>query len=172
MGGIRSVPRAVVSVEHASFRVPKHLEHLGLPPAWLETHHGWDPGAALVGRLLARALVVPLHLARWSRLVADVNRSAFHQRVVPATTGGRRVPANQDLDPRDRRERVARYWQPYRDAVESDLDRAVRTGWTVGSRPPAIACAATSPTRGWRMGFACGCAPNGRHPATSAWKSR
>ncbi|MHC4895924.1 MAG: N-formylglutamate amidohydrolase [Planctomycetota bacterium] len=127
MGGIRSVPRAVVSVEHASFRVPKHLEHLGLPPAWLETHHGWDPGAALVGRLLARALVVPLHLARWSRLVADVNRSAFHQRVVPATTGGRRVPANQDLDLRDRRERVARYWQPYRDAVESDLDRAVAT---------------------------------------------
>jgi len=78
-----------------------------------------------VGRLLARALGAPLHLSRWSRLVADVNRSAFHPRVVPRTTGGRRVPANHDLDPAERRERIARYWQPYRDAVEEDLDRAV-----------------------------------------------
>jgi len=125
MGKKSSVPRAVVSVEHASSRVPKRLQHLGLPPAWLQTHHGWDLAAAVVGRLLARALGAPLHLGRWSRLVADVNRSACHPRVVPRTTGGRRVPANHDLDPGDRRQRIARYWQPYRDAVEADLDRAV-----------------------------------------------
>ncbi len=125
MGGKNSVPLAVVSVEHASNRVPKRLRNLGLPAAWLETHHGWDPGAAVVGRLLARALGVPLHLGRWSRLVADVNRSTFHPRVVPRTTGGRRVPANHDLDPMARRERIARFWQPYRDAVEADLDRAI-----------------------------------------------
>lgn len=125
MGGKSSVPRVVVSVEHASPRVPKQLEDLGLPLALLRSHHGWDPGAAVVGRLLARALGAPLHLGRWCRLVADVNRSAFHPRVVPRTTGGRRIPANHDLGAKDRRARIARYWQPYREAVEADLDRAV-----------------------------------------------
>lgn len=127
MGGKSSVPRVVVSVEHASLKVPRDLGNLGLPRAWLQSHHGWDPGAAAVGRLLAGALGAPLHLGRWSRLVADVNRSAFHPRVVPRTTGGRRIPANQDLGPKERRERIARYWQPYREAVEADLDRAVAT---------------------------------------------
>lgn len=119
------MPRVVVSVEHASCKVPRRLGTLGLPPAWLESHHGWDPGAAIVGRRLARALGATLHLGRWSRLVADANRSSFHPRVVPRTTGGRRIPANHDLGRSERRERIARYWQPYREAVEADLDRVV-----------------------------------------------
>lgn len=125
MGGRRSVPGVVVSVEHASFRVPKPLDHLGLPPAWLQTHVGWDPGAAATGRLLAGALGAPLHLGRWTRLLVDLNRSASHPDVVPRSAYKRRVPANHDLSPQQRRQRIARYWQPYRDAVEADLDRAV-----------------------------------------------
>ena len=126
MGRKRSVPGVVVSVEHASCRVPRRLDHLGLPPAWLRTHRAWDPGAGLVGRLLARALGAPLHLGRWSRLVADLNRSVFHPDVVPRHAGTRRVPANHGLTRQERGERLARYWQPYRDAVEADLDRAVQ----------------------------------------------
>ncbi|MEE2888554.1 MAG: N-formylglutamate amidohydrolase [Planctomycetota bacterium] len=115
----------VVSVEHASARVPARLEGLGLPDSWLQTHHGWDPGAALVGRFLARRFGVPLHLGRWSRLVADLNRSSFHPRVVPKTTGTRSIPANQDLSSAARQQRLAGYWLPYRTAVEADLDRVV-----------------------------------------------
>ena len=118
----------VVTVEHAANRVPAELRNLGLPAKWLESHHGWDPGAAVVGRAVARAFRAPIHLGRWSRLVADLNRSAHHRRVIPLRLSGdgRGIPANESLDRDGRRRRLARYWRPYREAVELDLDGAVR----------------------------------------------
>ena len=116
----------VISVEHASNCVPKHLNQLGLPQKWFDSHHGWDPGAAIVGRMLAKAMDAPLHLGRWSRLVADLNRSFFHVRVIPPcfSHGGRRIPGNQ-LTREEREERLRRYWWPWRRAVERDLDDAI-----------------------------------------------
>ena len=126
MIGVIPVPD-VVSVEHASPDVPARLADLGLPARWFGTHHAWDPGAALVGARIARAFGAPLHRGRWSRLVADLNRSADHPRAVPATLepGGRRIPANAGLDESERAARLARYWVPYRAAVEHDLDRVI-----------------------------------------------
>lgn len=98
---------------------------LGVSDSWLQTHHGWDPGAARVGRYLARRFGVPLHLGRWSRLVADLNRSSNHPRVIPKTAGNRSIPANQDLPGAVRQQRIDGYWLPYRSAVEADLDRVV-----------------------------------------------
>lgn len=122
-----STAQVVVSVEHASNSVPAVLDGLGLPRKWLDSHHGWDPGAATVGKMLANALGAPLHLGRWSRLVADLNRSFFHERVIPPcfSHGGRRIPRNFALDRKGREERLRRYWWPWRRAVERDLDRAI-----------------------------------------------
>ena len=89
--------QVVVSVEHASPRVPAGLDGLGLSARFLASHHGWDPGAAEVGRDLARGIGAPLHLGRWSRLVADLNRSARHPRVIAQTSGYRRIPGNTGL---------------------------------------------------------------------------
>lgn len=115
----------VVSVEHASLRVPAALGDLDLPASFLDSHHAWDPGAAAVGRHLAREFAAPLHLGRWSRLVADLNRSSSHPRVIPRDSGDRRIPRNENLARRDRRDRLDRYWSPYRSAVEADLDACV-----------------------------------------------
>jgi len=125
LGDLVRSDQIVVSVEHASARVPAGLHQLGLSDSWLQTHHGWDPGAAAVGRYLARRFAAPLHLGRWSRLVADLNRSASHPRVVPKSTGRRAILVNQDLSSEARRQRLNRYWSPYREAVEADLDRVV-----------------------------------------------
>jgi predicted N-formylglutamate amidohydrolase len=117
--------QVVVSVEHASHAVPAGLGSLGLAAAYLKTHHGWDPGAANVARILAASCGAPLHLGRWTRLLADLNRSENHRWVVPKTSGGRPVPANAELSRAERLERLERYWLPYRAAVEADLDRRV-----------------------------------------------
>ena len=114
----------VVSVEHASCAVPAELRGL-VCGNWLRTHHGWDPGAPEVGRAVAKAFGAPLHLGRFTRLVADLNRSSNHRRVIPPTTGSRGIPGNAALDREGKAERLRRYWYPYRDAVEADLDRAV-----------------------------------------------
>ncbi len=118
-------------MEHASPRVPTALGTLGLPRSWFRSHHAWDPGAATVGRILARGLGAELHLGRWSRLVADLNRSAHHPRVVPRASGGRPIPANSGLTTAERRARLDRYWRPWRAEVESELDARARRYGTV-----------------------------------------
>ena len=94
----------------------------------LESHFGWDPGAAIVGRMLAKEFDAPLHLGRWSRLVVDLNRSSFHPRLIARTLepGAKVVPGNR-LDRVGRRERRERYWRPWRDAVFADLEAAIES---------------------------------------------
>lgn len=60
--------------DHASNRVPRLLGNLGLEPAQLADHIGWDPGAAEVARRLSGHLDAPLGLSGYSRLAVDCNR--------------------------------------------------------------------------------------------------
>ncbi len=121
----------VITCEHASCAVPGPLRDLGLPRDVLSRHVGWDPGALPVARVLARGLSAPLFTGRWSRLVADLNRSADHPRVIATTTDGRPIPGNADLDDRARAARLLRYWQPYRQRVAAALAAAVSRGGCV-----------------------------------------
>ncbi len=127
-------PRVLVTCEHASHAVPADLEGLGLAAPvrrrLLQSHAGWDPGALPVARALGRALGVPVHQGRWSRLVADLNRSEDHPRVVARRALGVRIPANQ-LDRAGRAARLQRCWRPYRAAVEEAAADLVRGGGCV-----------------------------------------
>src|SRR5208282_1286939 len=64
----------VLICDHASCVVPGPLRSLGLEPAILQTHIGWDIGAAELARLLATSLDAVLVLQSYSRLVIDCNR--------------------------------------------------------------------------------------------------
>lgn len=116
----------VITAEHASPRVPRELDDLGLPARILQSHVSWDPGTAIVGRMLARAFGAPLHLGRWSRLVVDLNRSYHNARVISEDIqpSGRRLRSNA-LDAEARAARLAKYWTPWRAAASADLDAAV-----------------------------------------------
>jgi predicted N-formylglutamate amidohydrolase len=112
----------VVTCEHASSRVPAELGDLGLPAAVLASHRGFDAGALPIARVLAKALRAPLHAGEWSRLVADLNRTAIHPHVVRRSVDGRRIAANA-LTAAARAERLAKYWAPYHDAVAARITR-------------------------------------------------
>lgn len=104
-------PRILLSCEHASHAVPRALAHVFRAAplrAALRTHRGWDPGAAGVARELARALRAPLHLGRHTRLLADLNRSPHHPRVLG--------PWARTLTPAARRALLARWHAPWRRA--------------------------------------------------------
>ena len=66
---------AFLVCDHASNRVPRLLGNLGLEPAQLADHIGWDPGAAEVARRLSGHLDAP-GLSGCSRLAVDCNRPA------------------------------------------------------------------------------------------------
>lgn len=113
----RPVPRLVITCEHASCAVPRELAGLGLPASVLRQHVGWDPGALPVARALAREFDAPLVVGEWSRLVADLNRSEDHPRVVAERAHGHAIPGNR-IDAAGRDRRLARYWRPWRRRVE------------------------------------------------------
>ena len=115
----------LVTCEHASHAVPKELGDLGLSRDVLRSHRGWDPGALGIATAIARAFDSPLHVGQWSRLVADLNRSEDHARVVAARVDGELVPGNQ-LDAAALAQRLAQYWRPYRQRAEKAITAAAR----------------------------------------------
>jgi predicted N-formylglutamate amidohydrolase len=89
----------------------------------LRSHRGWDPGALVLARSLARALRAPLHAATISRLVVDLNRSPHHPRLFSGIT--------RRCDGAARDAIIARHYRPYRDAVERAIAATVRDGRAV-----------------------------------------
>jgi len=139
----RAPSTSIVTCEHASNRVPARYRNLGLPARRLQEHIAWDPGAAIMARILARRLQSPLHLGRWSRLVIDLNRGLDHDKLIAAESFGVAIPGNALLADAEFAHRVAKYYAPYRNAATGDIRRALRGGrtcyhWSVHSFTPAV----------------------------------
>ena len=110
--------------DHATPIVPAALNGLGLEPAVLHRHIGWDIGAAAVTGVLAGKLNAPAVLSGYSRLVIDCNRTADDPTLIPTVSDGVAVPGNQELSAADKMVRAAACFWPYHRAVEAQLDRA------------------------------------------------
>ncbi|MFO7286891.1 MAG: N-formylglutamate amidohydrolase [Gammaproteobacteria bacterium] len=126
--GLGSTPPAVsivVSCEHGGNAVPDayRAAFAACPPSLLESHRGWDPGAADVARAIAERLGARLFIGEHTRLLVDLNRSPSHPRLFSELTRAL---------PRDERMRiVANFYRPYRDAVENEILRAAARGSVV-----------------------------------------
>ena len=113
--------KLVLVCDHASKRVPRCLENLGLTPEQLDDHIGWDPGAADVARLLSKKLDAPLILSGYSRLVIDCNRPLQSSQSIPAQSAGVLVPRNQNIADEDRAWRVNNLFMSYHNAINQLL---------------------------------------------------
>ena len=111
----------VVSCEHASCAVPPGLEEaLGIPEDVLQSHRGWDPGAAWTAEQLAAEFETELFLGQVTRLAVDLNRSADNRRA--DSVFAQRLPVAQ------RQALRQRYHAPHWDAVGRALARLTRRG--------------------------------------------
>ena len=114
---------AFLVCDHASNRVPRLLGNLGLEPAQLADHIGWDPGAAEVARRLSGHLDAPLVLSGYSRLAIDCNRPLDSRESIAEQSAGVSVPGNRALTPGDRAARIEALFRPYHEAISQLLDR-------------------------------------------------
>ena len=114
--------------DHASNRVPRGLDCLGLPPAELERHIAWDIGAAAITRRLAAHFDAPAVLAGYSRLVIDCNRRLEDAQSILTLSDGTAVPGNRDLTARDVAARAGACFEPYHRACAAVLDRVEGRG--------------------------------------------
>jgi predicted N-formylglutamate amidohydrolase len=112
----------VLICDHASCAVPEPLHLLGLAQATLETHIGWDIGAAAVARLLAEALDAVLILQSYSRLVIDCNRPLSTPASIVEISDGIPIPGNAALTGLEAERRAAAIFMPYHDRIRLELD--------------------------------------------------
>lgn len=112
--GSKASSRILISCEHGGNRIPRgYLPLFGGFEALLCSHRGYDRGALVMARELARALSAPLYAGTFSRLLIDLNRTIGHPRLYSEIT--RSTPATI------RREILQRYYLPYRSKVEAAI---------------------------------------------------
>lgn len=102
----------LVAVDHASRAVPADID-LGIDPALLAKHIGWDIGAAELGRALCDRFGCPGLFGGVSRLALDLHREEDSPALIPESSDGHRIPGNEGLSAAEREVRIARFWRPY-----------------------------------------------------------
>jgi predicted N-formylglutamate amidohydrolase len=104
----------VISCEHGGNEVPEEFHYLFVGNTDLvESHRGFDPGAAELAQWLGWALDCPCVIASVTRLLVDLNRSVGH---------GKRFSELTRPLPRGVKERISQtYYLPYRTRVEEIL---------------------------------------------------
>jgi predicted N-formylglutamate amidohydrolase len=112
----------VIVVDHASRRIPRRLNDLGLPASELQRHIAWDIGAFGVARQVAAALDAPLVAQNYSRLVIDCNRDPTVATSIPRVSELIEIPGNIDLTADEAAARRAEIFDPYHNRVRALLD--------------------------------------------------
>jgi predicted N-formylglutamate amidohydrolase len=117
-------PRLVFVCDHASNALPESYGTLGLSADLFGRHIAYDIGAADVTRAFAGAFNAPAILGKFSRLLIDLNRGADDPTLVMKLSDGAIVPGNATADANEIRDRIARFYRPYHDAIEAQIARA------------------------------------------------
>jgi len=111
----------LVTCEHGGNLIPAPYRSLFRGyRALLETHRGYDFGALVMARALARAFDARIKTATTSRLLVDLNRSIGHPRLFSDATGGAPKGVRGQI--------VAQYYRPYRTEVEDFVRQSLSRG--------------------------------------------
>lgn len=132
--------------EHASNRVPAPWRPRPADRALLQSHWGYDIGAARVTRSLARRGPGRAVFSRWSRLLLDPNRDPADPTAVLAETDDGAPSFNRRVD---LAARVARFHTPFHAAVDNEIRASAPAWvWSIHSFTPVFRGA----TRGMEAG--------------------
>lgn len=107
----------VIVVDHASARIPRRLEDLGLPPSQLHRHIAWDIGALAVAQKVAETLDAPLVAQNYSRLVIDCNRDPRVATSIPTVSESTAIPGNMALTEAQKLARREQIFDPYHERI-------------------------------------------------------
>jgi predicted N-formylglutamate amidohydrolase len=118
----------VIVVDHASSRIPRRLENLGLPVSELERHIAWDIGALAVARRVSEELDAPLVAQNYSRLVIDCNRDPRVATSIPTLSEVTPIPGNLELSEAHKAARRSEVFDPYHNHVSALLDARAAAG--------------------------------------------
>jgi predicted N-formylglutamate amidohydrolase len=115
--------RLIVTCEHASNAIPNRYRELfasSRAQKTLRGHEGIDLGANHLARVLANRLGAPLIEGTVTRLLVDLNRSLHHPELFSRFS--------LSLSTADKRQLLARYYQPFRQRTLQAIERELTGG--------------------------------------------
>lgn len=118
----------VIVVDHASARIPRGLDNLGVAASELQRHIAWDIGALAVAQRVSAALDAPLVAQNYSRLVIDCNRDPKVATSIPTISELTEIPGNVALSEADCEARRREIFDPYHARVRALLDERAAAG--------------------------------------------
>jgi predicted N-formylglutamate amidohydrolase len=121
MASRRSDSPLLFVCDHASNKLPVEYGGLGLSPELFETHIASDIGAAAVTRTLAGEFGATAIMARWSRLLIDLNRGPDDPTLIMKLSDGSVIAGNARADVTEVRRRLESYYVPYHDAIANEI---------------------------------------------------
>ncbi len=148
----------LILCDHAANALPAGYGSLGLAPSEFERHIAYDIGAAGVARGLADHLGCQAVLARYSRLLIDLNRGEDDPTLIMKLSDGAIIEANRLVDPQhdagEFERRLRDFYQPYHGAITGMIDKAQ----AAGENPVLISMHSFTPhwrgvARPWQVGI-------------------
>lgn len=118
----------ILICEHASNHIPAQYARLGLEDSELARHIAWDIGAAEVARALSKRLDAAGFLARYSRLLIDLNRPLHVADSIPVRSEATDIPGNLSLDPAERKRRAEVMFAPFHNRLRGHIDQRTADG--------------------------------------------
>ncbi len=112
----------VLVCDHARNTIPRSLCDLGLDSTVLGEHVALDIGCEMLARRLMYLLDGALILARYSRLVIDLNRHLADPASILSCSDRSIIPGNQNLSAEQRLCRAEEVFVPYHNAVASQVE--------------------------------------------------
>jgi predicted N-formylglutamate amidohydrolase len=126
--GLQGRSNFVFVVDHASCRIPRRLNNLGLAKSELQRHIAWDIGALAVAQRVAAALDAPLVAQNYSRLVIDCNRDPRVATSIPLISESSEIPGNAGLSDAEVAARRTEIFDPYHNRLRALLDERAAAG--------------------------------------------
>lgn len=117
--------RVILLCDHASNKIPKRFKSLGLSKKEINRHIGWDIGAALVAKKIAKELNSTLIMSGYSRLIIDCNRPFGVSEAFIKKSENTIIPGNLNINRKDKINRAKLYCLPYREKINSILKKRI-----------------------------------------------
>jgi len=110
----------LIVVDHAANALPPGAS-LGISNDLMNDHIAYDIGVDAIARIMVQTTGFSAILGKYSRLWVDLNRHADEAAALPTASDGIAITANE-IDDKERKERLERYHHPYHDRVSSLID--------------------------------------------------
>ena len=121
-----SLSKIIILCDHASNRIPKKYNNLGLKRSDVNKHIGWDIGALKVAKKISKNINCSLIHSCFSRLLIDCNRHLKSSGAFIKKSEDIVIPGNKNVSKKEKLLRAKNYYFPYHDQINEMIERKLK----------------------------------------------